>query len=66
MPIIKFMAKIVKEKVVELDEEEVVTPIDKTVEVADPLLDGEVDPEAADEDGLDDTEIDPFKDKWEE
>ena len=56
-----------KEKELELEDDEVVAPIDKTVDAIDPLVDGEVDPEAVTEDGeLDDADIDPFKDKWEE
>ena len=59
------MAKNNKE--LELEDEEVAAPVDKAVDAADPLLEGEVDPESiSDEAELDDTELDPFKDKWEE
>lgn len=55
------------EKELELEDEEVTVPADKVLDTIDPLVDGEIDPEAITDDGeLDDTEIDPFKDKWEE
>lgn len=60
------MAKEIK-KEVELDEEEALVPVDKVADAGDATEDGEVDSEAlADDGGLDDTELDPFKDKWEE
>ena len=55
-------------KDLELEEEEVLTPEEKIAE-GDELLDAEENDEdgASGEDAaLDDTELDPFKDRWEE
>lgn len=59
------MTKINKE--LELEDDEIVAPTDKAADVTDPLAEGEIDPEQSGEDGeLDDADLDPFKDKWEE
>ena len=55
-------------KELELDEEEVLTSDDKPVD-GEALLEaeeGDEDGAGGDEAGLDETELDPFKDRWEE